>query len=125
MKIVHDLFPAKVRVSAEYRFADDIDSTPILEKKATRVVDAVRVVLLDNVVMIAADSHNGPMLIFREKYDPTTLLILKNSKEAESRVVTESGKLILFKKDENCGCGSKLRAWNPYGTVNSVKDPTE
>ena len=37
---------------------------------------------------------------------------------------TVSGKRFAFKKDTNCGCGSRLRSWNPYKTLSSIKDPT-
>jgi hypothetical protein len=37
--------------------------------------------------------------------------------EKVHRVITETGKLIAFKKDDNCGCGSRLRSWSPYGST--------
>lgn len=126
MKIVTDIFPAKTVViapdhgltDAEYR-ALTIQNTAAA---TARRIDAVRVVVTDEIVMIAADTHGGPMLIFREKYVPQNSVIIKRSET--SRLITESGKIVLFTKDDDCGCGSKLRAWNPYRTVYSAKDPS-
>ena len=111
MKIIYDLFPAKITLS---------DATG----KVHRTVEAVRLVITEDTIFIAGDSHKGPTLIFREKYS-TEDLQLDKSRDADSRVTTINGKVLVFKKDQNCGCGSKLRSWNPYNTVYSSKDPTE
>ena len=124
MRIIHDLFPARVRVSADFSFSDDADKTPIVEKNSTRIVESVRIVVTEDTVFVAADSHTGPVLIFRDKYQPENMTLAGKRKDLESRITTDTGKLILFKSDNGCGCGSKLRAWNPYNTVYSTKDPT-
>lgn len=127
MRVIFDIFPAKVLVIAEQESNADLSledlayTTPVPN---SRKVDAVRVVLTEATVMIAGDSSNGPVLIFQEKYDPSTLVLNKN-KSKPGRLVTVNGKIIVFQKDENCGCGSKLRSWNPYRTVYSTKDPIE
>jgi len=125
MRIIHDIFPARVRVSASFSFSDDTDKTPVLSSNATRIVESVRIVVTEDTVFVAADSHTGPVLIFRDKYQPENITLVGKRKDLESRIITDTGKLILFKSDDGCGCGSKLRAWNPYNTVYSTKDPTE
>jgi hypothetical protein len=56
----------------------------------------------------------GANVVFNETY-------ISHSKiDRIHRVTTESGKLIAFSKDDNCGCGSRLRSWNPYGSIITV-----
>ena len=127
MKIITDIFPAKtVVLPAEHGLTEEqYQALTILTARNAsphaRRVDAVRIVVSDDLVMVAADSHGGPMLIFREKYIPERSTILKRNQT--SRITTVSGKILIFTKDDDCGCGSKLRAWNPYRTVDSSKDP--
>jgi hypothetical protein len=127
MNITFDLFPARALVipeqdsNADLNYEDLAYTTPVPN---SRKVEAVRVILTEATIMIAGDSFNGPVLIFQEKYDPSTLVLNKN-RSKPGRVTTVNGKIIVFQKDENCGCGSKLRSWNPYRTVYSTKDPIE
>ena len=88
------------------------------------MVTAVRAVIADNVLMIAADSDQGPMLIFREKIDSESLVLEKGPQKI-ARLRTLSGKVVFLEKDANCGCGSRLRGWNPYKTMYASGDPTE
>lgn len=131
MKVLYDLFPARILVippgedGAPYehpRGNDELTVTSAVPHG--RRVDAVRVIVTDEMILIAGDSPTGPVLIFRERYDKATLDLQKLRKKI-SRLTTVQGKIVLLQKDENCGCGSRLRTWNPYGTVNSSKDPTE
>jgi len=126
VNIIYDVFPARVRVSPP-RDDDDIykfdELTVMTRLPASRLVTAVRLVLTKDRVMIAGDSSSGPMLIFQEKYDPETLHLVKKGSES-SRFKTLSGKIVIFDKDSNCGCGSRLRSWNPYRTLGSINDPT-
>jgi hypothetical protein len=124
MRIVLDLFPAKVLVvptivaeTLDYSTIDYNGSTP-----QARRVTRTRIVITDEVVMIAADANAGPTLIFKERYDESSLLLEKN-RSKPMRVRTRTGKVLVFMKDENCGCGSMLRAWNPYGVMYSDRDP--
>ena len=118
MKVIYDIFPARVRVVPEKKISADEFSTATVTTRigGSRMVDAVRIVLTNDTVMIAADSSQGPMLIFREKYS-TENLKLDRSKDGTSRLTTDSGKMIIFQRDSNCGCGSRLRGWNPYRTL--------
>lgn len=118
MKVIYDLFPARVRViPAEKITFDELSSTTVTTRvDGSRMVDAVRVVISDDTVMIAADSSNGPMLIFREKYSSENLQLDK-ARKGITRLTTDSGKMLVLQRDENCGCGSRLRGWNPYRTL--------
>jgi hypothetical protein len=75
--------------------------------------------VIENVLLIAQDSPEGPKVIFREK-------VQELSNEGKTtNILTESGKIIAILKDDNCGCGSRLRGWNPRGSavVTSSEDP--
>ena len=110
MRIQLDLFPAIVTVT--------------IDGKEARTVSRTRVIVTDSVVLIAGDSATGPVLIFREQIVSADITKSKSS-SSPSSVITTSGKALSFVKDENCGCGSRLRGWNPYGQLYSSKDPTE
>ena len=70
-------------------------------------------------VIVAKDGPEGPQIVFREAHET---FIPSEKADEDSYVVTKSGKMIAFKKDRGCGCGSRLRGWNPYATLNSIKD---
>jgi hypothetical protein len=126
MKIIYDLFPAQALVTAPNLVTRDayaeLQVTDAQHFEHSRRVEPVRVVITDDTIMIAADGANGPMLIFREKYLQDTLLL---DKKGTSRLITVHGKALAIRKDSGCGCGSMLRAWNPYKTLHSTKDPTK
>lgn len=131
MRVLYDLFPARVLVippgDGEVPYEHPRGNEELTVTSAVphaRRVDAVRVIITDELVLIAGDSASGPVLIFRERYSPENLHLQK-LRQKVSRVTTFTGKIILLQKDENCGCGSRLKTWNPYGVVHSSKDPTE
>ena len=122
MRAVSDVFPALVWIAPPNSVGLDELSIPGPSPQGTRKVDRVRVVLLGDSILIAQDSPEGPTLVFREKY---THRHVDGKLQA---VLTESEKVVAFIKDASCGCGSRLRGWNPYGQNNSVyssEDPTE
>jgi hypothetical protein len=124
MKVVCDLFPARIRVAPATTVVDPLTASLTARYEGSRLVDAVRVVLTNDSILVAADSSDGPMLIFRDKYDPATLRLDRTGRTV-SFLETTSGKKVIFEKDENCGCGSRLRSWNPYRIVGSSNDPVE
>lgn len=128
MKVIYDLFPARVRVCVGENVSDEQYETLGVHDRiqGSRLVDAVRVILTEATIMIAADSSNGPILIFREKYVKESLRPEKpKPNRGVTRIKTETGKVVIMEKDSNCGCGSRLRGWNPYNTVYSTNDPVE
>jgi hypothetical protein len=122
LRAVSDVFPALVWIAPPNSIGLDEFTIPGPSPEGTRKVDRVRVVLLGDSILIAQDSPEGPTLVFREKY---THRHVDGKLQA---VLTESEKIVAFIKDTTCGCGSRLRGWNPYGQNNSVysnQDPIE
>lgn len=118
-RIIVDRFPCHL-AAVPAGFTDDINtlqSDPPTE--GAKYLEVTRVILTDEAIVVAKDGHQGPQIVFQERY--ATVDISKSPKE-DTRVVTVSGKMLAFKKDTNCGCGSRLRGWNPYKTLNSIKD---
>jgi hypothetical protein len=126
MKIQTDIFPCHVSVApANFHDGDlqSLQSHPVQD--AAFYLQTARVLVLTNdvdvlMVVIAQDSPEGAQIVFQEsvqEYIPSA------NQEEDSRVKTSSGKMLAFKKDTNCGCGSRLRSWNPYRTLSSTKDP--
>jgi hypothetical protein len=119
MKIKLDVFPAHLAV-VPADFTEDVtalNSAPATE--GAHYLATTRVIVTDEMIVVAQDSPNGAQIIFREKYDE---FFPAEDIKMDSRVVTKSGKMLAFKKDTNCGCGSRLRGWNAYKTINSIKD---
>jgi hypothetical protein len=116
-----DLFPAIVIISPP----DSLEDYASLQMsghrpQGTRVVDRSRVAIVNGKMYIAVDSPEGPNLVFRE-------MILDYSKSEDGKThhaLTETGKIIAFGKDHNCGCGSRLRSWSPFGNyLSATGDP--
>lgn len=124
MKIVVDIFPAHVQVAPPNVFTDVHTLNSYPHQEGAFYVGTTRVILMDveadKVVLVAQDSPQGAQIVFKEKIDTFIDQI-----DGTYRLITVSGKALAFSKDTNCGCGSRLRSWNPYKTVNSMKDPTE
>ena len=130
MKVLHDFFPATIVAVAPGIIQDfmTVTTNSADVPNGSRYFERVRVVVLENdhneqIIMIAADHHEGPRLIFREKI---SLLNWSGSKTKDSQALMESGKIIAFRKTQGCStCGSRLRSWSPYITMDSVKEPNE
>lgn len=121
MQIKYDVFPAHVVLAQKDSMAlADLHSSP--PTKDTYYLSKTRVIVSDERVIIAHDSNEGPVIVFNEEYEQFDKA---GQKTEDSHVVTRSGKMIAFKLDRNCGCGSRLRAWNPYRHVYSSKDPSK
>lgn len=122
MKIVADIFPAHLSLAARDVLEDLNKLNAYNPVKIPNVfyVEKTRVLLVDmkegQSLIVAQDSPDGPLIVFREKID------FYIQSEDTFRVKTASGKFVAFKKDRNCGCGSRLRSWNPYKTLSSIHD---
>jgi hypothetical protein len=114
-----DVFPAVVRLYEPGALSDLSEATVKGEfPQGTRRLDRCRVAIVNNTLMIAVDAPGGPQLVFKEK----VLEVI--SEKGIDRITTASDKMLAVIKDENCGCGSRLRSWNPFGSiVNSNEDP--
>ena len=127
MRVLHDLFPAFITVVPP-NVVDDFKSVAVTSSNlptGARYLERVRIVVTSdeksNIVMVAADHHTGPRLIFSERLAD---LNWSGNKTDDSQLITESGKIIAFKYVKGCNCGSRLRSWSPYRTMDSIKDPT-
>jgi hypothetical protein len=127
MRVLHDLFPAFITVVPP-NVVDDFKSVAVKSSDlptGARYLERVRIVVTSddkgNVVMVAADHHTGPRLIFSERLAD---LNWSGNKTDDSQLITQSGKIIAFKYQKGCNCGSRLRSWSPYRTMDSIKDPT-
>jgi hypothetical protein len=127
MKIQSDIVPCHVSVAPatfEDGNLDLLQSHP--QQDGAFYIQTARVIVITNdvdvpMVVIATDSPDGAQIVFQESIQE----FIKNPKQEEdSKVKTSSGKMLAFKKDTNCGCGSRLRSWNPYRTLSSTKDPS-
>ena len=120
MRKIVDVFPAVVKLAPPGSLSDiTMLKTAGDAPQGTRKLDRCRVVVLQNTLLIAEDSPEGPRIVFREEVD----LMVQDKKL--TNILTISGKIIAFMKDDNCGCGSRLRSWNPYGSfISSGEDPS-
>jgi len=124
MRVLYDLFPAFVAIApADHPLtAGELSSAP--PTKGTRQVFTCRVIVTDSQIIIATDSPSGPVVVFNEAYAPG-MFYKSPRRQDDSCIVTTTGLKLAFKRDDNCGCGSRLRSWNPYRTTDSTRDPTE
>jgi hypothetical protein len=127
MRVLHDLFPAFITVVPP-NVVDDFKSVAVKSSDlptGARYLERVRIVVTSDdkgdIVMVAADHHTGPRLIFSERLAD---LNWSGNKTDDSQLITQSGKIIAFKYQKGCNCGSRLRSWSPYRTMDSIKDPT-
>lgn len=122
MQILHDIFPAHFVVTPANHLEDILTLYPNPQQRDKKIfyVGTTRVVVTDEVVSVACDSPEGPQIIFQEKYESIIQPSPDDPKNVY-RITLSSGKMIAFAKDTNCGCGSRLRGWNPYKTLISQK----
>ena len=126
MRVRADVFPAIIVVTPNGSITQEALPNLTARNTATypegsRRLDRCRVTIIESTILVAVDSPTGPTLVFRDE-------VASHSKDAtrEHRVLTVSGKGLAFIKDENCGCGSRLRSWNPYGaTVTAYSEDSE
>jgi hypothetical protein len=116
-----DLFPAVILVAPPESLSDYTKLIFFQDKpKETRRVDRCRVSILNSTIYVVVDTPEGFSIIFKEK------LADYSKSDAQHNAITVSGKILAFRKDENCGCGSRLRSWSPFGKqVTSNNDPQE
>jgi hypothetical protein len=117
-----DVFPALIKLAPPGSLSDftTLQTTGDVPQ-GTRRVDRSRAVVINNVLVIAQDSPEGPLVVFKEVVEE----IAHEGKT--THILTVSGKIIAITKDDNCGCGSRLRGWNPMGSaiVTSSEDPND
>jgi hypothetical protein len=120
MQKTMDIFPAVLRLAPPGSVENITDLAVRGDAPpGTRKLDRARAVIVRGTLYVAVDSPTGPQVVFREKVEE------QHHEKKISHVKTVSGKIIVITKDENCGCGSRLRGWNPFGfLVSSSEDPS-
>lgn len=119
MKILLDRFPCHLAAIGPNKVEDVTTMRSYEPTEGSTYLEITRVIVTDEVILVAKDGTDGPKIVFQERYET---FIPSDQPTKDSFVVTESGKMLAFKKDTGCGCGSRLRGWNPYKTLNSSKD---
>lgn len=116
-----DVFPAILYLAEPDSLQNYTDLQMTGERpKGTRKVDRSRIAVLDGLLHVAVDSPEGPKLVFRERLAAYE----KDQNGTTHHALTVSGKILVWDKDHNCGCGSRLRSWNPFGGIlNATSDP--
>lgn len=110
-----DIFPALVNLALGSHEVpvEELQATPYHDERV-RQFNSARVTVLHGYVMIALEGYQGPKLVFREK----AVQVFRNpTRSGLSWVVTETGKKLAIARDDACGCGSRLRSWNPERAV--------
>jgi hypothetical protein len=118
MRIEYDIFPAHASV-APASYVGELVAHPPIDGTAYLQTSRVIIFALQDVqvLMIAQDTPDGAQVVFQERIAEFDI------DDVQYFGTTVSGKRFAFKKDTNCGCGSRLRSWNPYKTLSSIKDP--
>lgn len=121
MKILVDVFPSHFSIAPQgvYENVDDLLAQPVKRSSKVFYVSKTRIILWEapegTFITVASDSPEGAKVIFQQKYEEMT------ENGGIYRITTLEGKMLAFEKDTNCGCGSRLRSWNPYRTIQSIK----
>lgn len=117
MNVHADVFPARIAIAPPNSLNESDVFTPTgVAPEGTRRLDRCRVVLVNDQILIAVDSPEGPTLVFQEK------TVSRNKEGKIYTVKTINGKTVSFAKDDACGCGSRLRSWAPYGNILMAND---
>lgn len=116
-----DVFPAVFLVADADTLPEFTDLVFFQDKpESTRRVDRCRVTIFNKKIYVVVDTPGGFQVVFRED------LLDYKKLENQHNGLTTSEKIIAFRKDDNCGCGSRLRSWSPFGNqVSSSMDPYE
>jgi hypothetical protein len=114
-----DIFPAIFLIAEPDSLENYADLTFTANKPSnTRRLDRCRVAIFNGALYVVVDSPEGHKVVFREKVADYS------RNDATYHALTVSGKICAFTKDHNCGCGSRLRSWSPFGaTLSSIEDP--
>ena len=113
-RIVADFFPARLLLAAPQIFESTFDMALPEEREPKRIpegtyyVDVCRIVFTQNEIVIAVEEEDGVRIIFRDKYSP-----IHNVSQDIDRIITTTGRMLVFEVDSTCGCGARLKSWNP------------
>lgn len=118
LQITLDLFPCNV-VAVPTGFVTNVHELSVRPPhEGATYLEVCRILVADDNLVIATDTPTGAQIVFQEKIAE---MFQGGKPEYLTRVVTVSGKMLAFYKDNGCGCSSRLRSWNPYKTLRSTK----
>lgn len=132
VRVRSDIFPAVLVVAPA---SSPIPATilsypPADDPHGRKLLDKVRVLVTDTHVYVFQDSSQGPALIFSESYSshtPATPLHRRRVREAsapaEATLTTSSGKSLAFARQGGCGCGSRLKTFDPFKVILATAHP--
>lgn len=129
-----DVFPAVLSVAP----ASDPPATSVgypnpEERPGTKYLEKVRVLVSMDSVYVFRDSATGPELIFFERLASYTPMPKKPAKrgfteslkQREATLVTDSGKTLAFHRSGSCGCGSRLKSFDPFASINQYSSTND
>jgi hypothetical protein len=108
-----DLFPAVVAVYPSSFLSGrefPYEGIGVFDDGGTRFTEC-RVIVHNNLLIVGADTARGAQMVFKAEVNSVT------KEGGYTRVYTTNGDLVVFTPSKGCGCGSRLRSWNPYGNV--------
>lgn len=108
--VIYDLFPAEVTVTSK-----SPETGEYIESSAF-IMPSARVVVTNEEVLVVIDAPMGPILALQMPYAPGNF-DQAPKQSGVSTIETSTGQRLSFRKDESCGCGSRLRGWNPYSHI--------
>lgn len=110
-----DVFPAVLQITG----SDD----------ESRTVDKVRVIITEGTpdkVLVFQDASTGPSLIYSAEVTgytpPKTAMRLREMHQPEftTHAITTPTTTLTVTKSGGCGCGSRLKSFNPFPTITSL-----
>lgn len=121
-RIIADFFPARLLLAAPQVFESTADMKLPEEREpksipeGTFYIEVCRVVFTQNEVVIAIEEDEGVRVIFTDTYNPAYQDVNKNT----DRIITNTGRMMVFEIDSTCGCGARLMSWNAYKTLGAT-----
>ncbi len=94
-----DLFPAEVMVAG------------------TRYSPS-RAIVTDDAIHVYMDATNGPAEVFTARMDD-----FQGRRTIGYTVITDDGEQISVSRASGCGCGSRLRGFNPFAGTPQIQSP--
>lgn len=108
-----DVFPALVSIysGAVSRGWEKPFSIVGLSDSGVTKFNECRVIVHKNKIIVGAETGRGPSAVYVADVEEVFV------GNPLTRVLTTSGDLVVFGVSKGCGCGSRLRSWNPYGNI--------
>ena len=122
----HDVFPAQVSILPASDTETELRAIQPLRtpKNGYHITDA-RVTIANGRILIARDDPStttGPLIVFSDFLaDDPDAFSRSETRDGISYLTTRSGQKVAYVRDSACGCGSRLRSWNPLKFMTSTE----